>query len=109
MNQKGLINHIKKLHEVEIKLIKTKNEDYADPSIDAFLNFRSSELIDINYKKAILIRILDKLSRINNLMKKGNQGCVKEESLDDTISDCRNYLGILSAAIKDESNKNGKH
>lgn len=80
-------------------LIKLKNKDYATES-DPFKNFRTASLVGVNPERAILLRVLDKLSRISNLVDKTND--VKDETIQDTILDCCNYLYILNAYLKDK-------
>ena len=79
--------------------VKKKNEDYASTD-DPFKNFRSAFVVDLDYKKAILIRILDKLSRISNCIDK--KASVKNESLSDSIEDAINYLAILKETLKED-------
>ncbi len=79
--------------KVEAILIK-KNQDYGSNS-DPFRNLRSSEVIGVPPERAMLIRLLDKLARINNLIDKAP--AVKEESLEDAIDDAIGYLALLRA------------
>lgn len=80
-----------------IDLMRKKNADYAGVT-DPFKNFRNAQLIGLTVEQAILVRILDKLARINNLLTSPAE--VKEETLEDTIMDCANYLNILAAYRK---------
>lgn len=57
-----------------------KNSDYGD----SFANLRK-ELPD-----AILVRVYDKYSRLKTLLK-GQEQKVKDESIDDTLTDLANY------------------
>ena len=99
MTHKQFIEGIEDTYKKGVELIKIKNKDYAGEN-DPWKNFKVAELVDIDYKKAILVRVTDKLSRINNLLTKDPK--VVEESVEDTIIDCCNYLAILLEAIKDE-------
>lgn len=63
------------------ELYRTKNQDYGD----SFSKIRS-KYGDV----AILIRLHDKLSRVEQLMLNGNQQ-VKDESINDTLRDLANY------------------
>ena len=62
------------------ELYKIKSHDYGD----SFTHTR--ELIP----NAILVRLHDKLNRLDTLLLKGNQK-VKDESIDDTLRDLANY------------------
>jgi hypothetical protein len=81
-----------------IEIVKKKNADYAKGD-DPFRNFRFSQLIDIPVEDAIMVRILDKMARIGNLLHKPS--AVLDEKIEDTIADSINYLAILKAFLKD--------
>lgn len=80
-----------------VELMRKKNADYAGVN-DPFKNFRSASVLGLSVEQAILVRVLDKLARINNLLTSHAE--VKEETLEDTILDCANYLNILAAYRK---------
>lgn len=94
MNREEFIASIENTYKKGVSIVKMKNADYANSS-DPFKNFRSSELIGLSVEQAILVRVLDKITRISNLLSK--EADVKEESLEDTIIDCANYLAIMKA------------
>ncbi len=76
-----------------------KNNDYAgEKTTDPFKNIRGSELVGVSPDRAILVRVMDKISRVSNLLSQDN--AVKDESIDDTIKDIINYMGILRSYIK---------
>jgi hypothetical protein len=81
-----------------LNLAHRKNKDYSIEN-DAFLNFRHSEVVGVSPERAILIRIMDKITRISNLLDK--QATVSDETVDDTIKDTVNYLLILSAMLSE--------
>lgn len=99
MTRQQLQDSIKRTFEQAAKIAEAKNMDYAS-SEDGFKNFRSAELVKINMEKSILIRIMDKISRISNLLDRPN--VVKDESIADSILDAINYLAILKAKLEDE-------
>lgn len=105
MNQKELIQYVEVNYKRGVDLIKIKNNDYAKPDTDAFANFRAAEAIGIKPEKAILLRVLDKIARINNCMEKDILA-VETETIEDTVIDCSNYLQILAALLQD--NKKNK-
>lgn len=96
MTRQQLLNSLKETFAKGIALVEIKNKDYA-VNDDAFKNFKSSEVAGVSSPRAILIRVLDKISRISNLIRKPNS--VKDESVTDTIIDCINYLAILKAYL----------
>ena len=74
-----------------------KNNDYGGSNNDPFANFRNSTIAGVTVEKGILVRLMDKMSRISTLLDK--EGMVKDESINDTIEDAINYLAILKAYI----------
>ncbi len=86
-----------------IEIMEAKSKDYAKNN-DPFANFRACEMFGVPLERGILVRIIDKISRINNLFDK--EADVKDESIDDTIRDAINYLNIISIYLKEK--KNGK-
>lgn len=79
--------------EIKNTLAK-KGSDYADIE-DRYKNFRISEVaLGIPVERAMLSRMLDKVSRINNLLDKAPQ--VVEESLSDSIMDLIGYSFLLA-------------
>ena len=82
-----------------LDLVKRKNADYAGDG-DPFKNFRSAGVAGVSVERAILVRVLDKLARISNLLDKPQ--AVVDEALEDTILDAINYLAILKAYREQE-------
>lgn len=105
MNQEEFFNHIQWSFTDGLELVRRKNTDYSG-SADPFKNFRSAEVIGVGVDKAILVRILDKIARIGNLL--DTEAQVKDESIDDTLIDAANYLLILKAYLYDERTKKQK-
>ena len=80
-------------------IVRRKNDDYSWEE-DAFSNFREAEYIREEYidwatEFWLKTRILDKISRINNLKRIGEHWQVVDESLLDTQMDLLNYIAIL--------------
>ncbi len=86
-----------------IEIMEAKSKDYAK-NTDPFANFRACEMFGVPLERGILVRIIDKISRINNLFDK--EADVKDESIDDTIRDAINYLNIISIYLKEKKNGN---
>ena len=99
MTNEEFINNILMSQRKGLDLIKIKNADYA-ASTNPFRNFESAIIAGVDVKRAILIRALDKMSRISNLLEKEPE--VVEEKVEDTILDACNYLYILKAKIDSE-------
>lgn len=74
-----------------------KNNDYGGSNNDPFANFRNSTIAGVTVEKGILVRLMDKMSRISTLLDK--EAMVKDESINDTIEDAINYLAIMKAYI----------
>src|SRR5579862_5986966 len=88
---------LRKTYADGLALIARKNADYANPE-DPFKNFRSAGVAGVGVDRAILARVLYKMSRISNLL--GREAVVMDEKIEDTLLDCINYLAILKAYIE---------
>ena len=87
-----------------LDILKRKNHDYAGKDTpDPYKNFKNVNVVGVNVEKGILVRIMDKITRISNLTE--HEAQVKDESIQDTLSDLINYSAILKSYLK---NKNGK-
>lgn len=78
------------------KLYKDKNNDYGD----------SFKLVRDKHPNAILIRLNDKLTRLETLMS-GKERKVNDESVEDTLRDLANYA--LMELVEMEVDKMSKH
>lgn len=96
MSRDEFIQNISDRYARGLDLIRAKNNDYANGT-NPFRNFELAEHLGIDVKKAIVVRMADKMARIANLLDK--EGAVKDESIEDTILDGINYLAILGARI----------
>lgn len=90
----ALIESVQKTFAAGLTLVERKNRDYGAGN-DAFRNFRTAGVVGLSVEKAILVRVLDKISRIDNLLE--HEAYVTEESMEDTVVDAINYLAILKA------------
>lgn len=87
------------------ELLKSKNNDYAgEKTQDPYSNFRKSEAIGVRTEKGILVRMMDKMSRVSNLIEQ--DALVKSEKIEDTLDDLINYAAILKSYIKENKKKN---
>lgn len=86
------------------EITKAKSRDYANDN-DPFANFSQVVSMGITtVEKGFLVRILDKISRINNYANH-KRLAVLDESVEDTILDCANYLILLAGYIKSKEKK----
>lgn len=100
LDQERYIKHIESGYKRNIEIVRAKSSDYAN-SDDPFWNFRLCETLGLcSVEIGIMVRILDKIGRIANLM--NWTPAVKDETISDTISDAQNYLGILDAWLTDQ-------
>lgn len=97
-----LIDSVSKTYQEGLGLIERKNKDYAGNG-DPFQNFRACTAIGVTPEKALLVRIMDKITRISNLLER--EGQVKDEAIEDTCLDLVNYAAILKAYLEDKCKK----
>lgn len=99
MKTTELIERMAKTFEAGVELARRKNSDYAGTARgeDAFFNFRSSVNVGVSPRRAILVRMSDKLSRCSTLLDRPPE--VEDEAIRDTLIDIANYAAILEAMI----------
>lgn len=110
MDREAFVKNIEETYKLGVDIIRKKNTDYAAGS-DPFKNFKLFdslfEGVDLNkanrVQLMIIVRVLDKISRICNLL--GKDAIVVDESVDDSILDAINYLAILRAHRKFDDKK----
>lgn len=86
------------------ELMKKKNADYAGRGgNEPFANFTRTEAMGITTtERGILVRMVDKMSRLSSFMESG-EFKVEDEKLEDTILDMINYSILLYAYIQDKN------
>ena len=102
MNRTEFIQSIGDTYKGARLLVEKKNQDYAGDN-DPFMNFKNSECIGVDVQRGILVRMMDKVTRISNLLEK--EAAVVDESIDDTIMDLCNYAAILKAYREHDKEK----
>lgn len=102
MNRTEFRAHIEQTFQKGLALIDKKNADYSSEE-NPFANFDNSLVAHVSQSQAILVRVMDKMSRIGNLLIR--PAAVLDESLEDTIIDAINYLAILLAWLESRKNK----
>jgi len=99
MNSEQYLEYHKQMCTKMFEITKTKNSDYSSFTESAFGNLEAAERLDVaGTDVGILVRILDKFSRINTFVKKGVL-LVEDEKIEDTCIDAANYFILLSAYI----------
>jgi hypothetical protein len=89
-----------------LDLMQKKNHDYAgSKGNEPFANFTRSEAMGITTtEKAMLVRMLDKMSRLSSFTDSG-EFKVEDEKLQDTIIDVINYSVLLYAYMSQKIQK----
>ena len=80
-----------------LALCDSKNDDYANPD-DYYANFRMCEAGGIETFRGVYVRLLDKISRLNEFMRKYKMnGSISSnhERIEDTLLDAINYSAIM--------------
>lgn len=80
-------------------LMQKKNDDYTAGGTP-FANFNYSEVFGVQREIGLLIRVMDKQMRILSFLRKGVLK-VKDESVEDSIVDCINYMVLLAGMIEE--------
>ena len=88
----------KRITEHADSIVGAKRVDYSG-LIDPYANFRRSELFGVPAWLGVIIRMTDKLSRIQSITNAAGVSQVKSELLVDTIADLINYSRILGGLI----------
>lgn len=101
MNKSSFYLYQKKLFEACHKIAIKKGNDYARGD-DPFANFRTAEAIGVKPIKGILIRIMDKIQRLNNY---GVVGKLDNESAEDAVMDIINYASLIGGLICEKEGK----
>jgi len=102
MNSKQFLIHVQKTFGEIMETVKKKNNDYASDD-DPFKNFHNATVVGVSVEKGIGVRLMDKMTRIFNLIG-GKTPMVEDERIRDTIMDTIAYLAILLAYL---DSKNG--
>lgn len=92
MTQGEFIKEIEKTFIDALEIVKKKNNDYATEA-NPFKNFDGAVLVGVSREKACMVRMMDKVTRMSNLLEK--EPSVMDESFDDTANDLINYTAIL--------------
>ena len=85
------------------EIMERKNNDYTggERATDIFANFKASKVLDIHPVKGILMRMMDKIQRIQSFTN-DNELQVPNESVYDACEDIINYAILAKAMLKEE-------
>ena len=80
-----------------------KNSDYTggEKATDIFANFKAAKVLDIHPVKGILMRMMDKIQRIQSFTN-DRKLQVPNESVDDACEDIINYAILAKAMLTEE-------
>ena len=105
MDQKQQLTLIESINNKGIELLKTKGHDYADE--DVLKNFKQMhqlcDLLEIDLSKVEgvhMFYILLKVQRLCNLL--FSNKVAKNESIEDTLIDLRNYTDLLNCTLNEK-------
>lgn len=97
-NRKQLLKLFDVITTKAVTVMRGKNTDYATEK-DSLANFRASEVLNIDPRKALLIRMMDKIKRQVNYIETGS---LTVDSAEDDIIDIINYAVLLHALNLEE-------
>jgi len=108
MKQKEQLEFIEEINSKGIELLKSKGYDYANDG-DVLKNFKEMhqliELLGVDMNKVEgvnMFYILLKVQRLCNLLFSGKTA--KNESVQDTLIDLRNYTDLLNCTLQEKTN-----
>ena len=105
MDKDLFINMVARNFATTLAIMTDKNQDYAVET-DPFKNFRGCTDLQIPVEKGIMIRLLDKVERIKNLLSRPSfKPAVSDESVEDTLCDLMAYANILLTYMQWEEKK----
>lgn len=103
------VNHHKAYYEAIFKAMQisaAKNHDYAGgEDKDPLANFKRVEAAGVEPIVGLVVRMLDKVGRIETFMREGKL-LVPGETVEDAFSDLGNYCFLAIALMEDMKNEN---
>jgi hypothetical protein len=107
MNREQLLAHHKEMCDKALSIMVNKNHDYTGDRGDSpFANFERSEKMGLSTTEVgILIRMVDKISRLSTFANTGKL-VVSNESYEDAVLDIINYSILLSGVIRSKQSQN---
>ena len=108
MKQEEQLKFVESLNEKGIELLKSKGHDYAS-SGDVLKNFKQMRellsLLEVNMSTlegTHMFYLLLKIQRLCNLL--FSDKVAKNESIQDTLIDLRNYTDLLNCTLEEKKN-----
>ncbi len=92
-----ITNFVDKTFKIGLEILKAKNSDYATGD-DPYKNFKRISNYDLSVELGFIVRMSDKVSRIENLTTK--EAAVKNEKIEDTLLDLINYSNLFISYIQ---------
>jgi len=105
LNRKKMKKEFENWTDMMRKIMLIKNKDYGMVK-DPLANLRSVENVGITMDHGIVIRMMDKMSRLCSFYEKG-YFAVKDETINDTLIDICNYAFLHYLARKETEKKTG--
>ena len=102
MNREQLYKAMEVTFKECLAIAEAKNNDYAK-GYDPFRNFKISEVFGVPVERGIMVRMMDKVSRISNGL--DSELMDKDETINDTLDDLINYTAILKAYLNSKGDK----
>ena len=88
------------MYQSGLAIMEKKNHDYRGGSGDPYANFRGSVLFNIDPIVGIMLRMQDKMMRIETFVEKGELK-VENESIKDALIDLTNYTALIWGLINE--------
>ena len=84
-------------------ILLAKNQDYTAGDADYLSNFRSSSIIGVHPVLGVLLRVMDKIRRIQSFVVNG-QLAVSGEGMEDAVLDIVGYMILIYCFMKESTN-----
>lgn len=79
-------------HDEMAQIHASKNADYGEKDVDPYANFHRAKRVGVEPWRGALVRMMDKVSRIETF---ATDGSLKNESFEDSLMDLANYCLIV--------------
>lgn len=86
------------------QIMLQKNADYTAGSDDPYANFRGGEEFGVEPEIGLMIRMKDKMKRVQSFVNLGSLQ-VDNESVEDACNDLVNYAILLKGLLRERSEK----
>lgn len=98
LNQQQAMEVQEFIMDMAMSIVEDKRHDYSGGE-DPFGNFRKSALFGVDPWRGVMVRLTDKLSRIESIIEADGERRVMDEALWDTLADAVNYVCILGGLV----------